>query len=521
MTKSRFEAFMERKFKSNPTEALFYTDAYKLDHRRQYPDGTQFVYSNFTARKSRMADIHHTVQFGLQAFLQDILMDRFEKFFAADEDEVAAEYTRKVNALLGENEVGNAHIRALHRKGYLPLRFCAAPEGSLVPIKVPSFTVENTDPEFFWLVNYIETAVSAATWQPATSATIAAMFRKLLDMGAEKTSSVPEFVDWQGHDFSFRGMSSIESAQSSGAGHLLSFTGTDSLTAIDWIEEFYPGDNGFIGGSVPATEHSVMCAGGEEGEEATFKRLLRLYRSGILSVVSDTWDFWAVIRKGGILDRLREDILSRDGKLVIRPDSGDPVDIICGTSRLTGIDAAFDTDEEKGAVQLLWELFGGTENDKGFKELDPHIGLIYGDSITPERAVEIMARLAEKGFATTNVVFGVGSFTYQYNTRDTFGSAMKATWVKFEYGIERNIFKNPKTDDGTKKSATGRLAVLNYMNGEKYLVEKATPEQEAASVLQPVWENGQFIEGKKLSFKQVRENLKRDLGILERAGIDF
>lgn len=494
---------------TNPTEALFYTDAYKLDHRRQYPEGTTRVYSNFTARSSRLADVHHTVHFGLQYFLQEILINRFEKFFAADVEDVARDYTRKVNALLGENEVGNAHIRALHAKGYLPLRFCAVPEGTLVPIKVPTFTVENTDPEFFWLVNYIETAVSASYWQASTSATIAFNFKRILDLGAEATSSIPEFTAWQGHDFSFRGMSSIESACASGAGHLLSFTGTDTLAAIDWIDCYYPGENGFIGGSVPATEHSVMCAGGEEGEEATFRRLIKLYRSGILSIVSDTWDFFGVIRKGGILDRLKKEILERDGKLVIRPDSGDPADIICGTYRgkhAEGIDGAFDTDEERGAVQLLWDIFGGTVNDKGFKELDPHIGLIYGDSITDVRAADIIARLAEKGFASTNVVFGVGSFTYQYNTRDTFGSAMKATWVEIN-GLSYNIRKAPKTDDGTKKSATGRLAVLTDLEGKLILVQKASEEQEALSLLQPVWEDGVFL--RKQSFADVRKTLEQ------------
>lgn len=495
---------------NNPTEALFYTDAYKLDHRRQYPEGTTNVYSNFTNRGSRKEGINHVVNFGLQAFLKDILVDRFQKFFDAPEDEVAEEYTRKVNSILGPNEVGNDHIRALHRKGYLPLRFCQVPEGTLVPIKIPSFTVENTDPEFFWLVNYIETVVSASVWQASTSATLAHHFRRILDLGAEKTSSVPEMVDWQGHDFSFRGMSSIESAQASGAGHLLSFTGTDSLTALDWIDKFYPGENGLVGGSVPATEHSVMCAGGEEDEQKTFERLLKLYPTGILSIVSDTWDFFGVIEKGGILDRLKKEILARDGKLVIRPDSGDPADIICGNPR-----AEECTNEYKGAIELLWELFGGTVNDKGFKELDPHIGLIYGDSITDERAADIIARLAEKGFASTNVVFGVGSFTYQYNTRDTFGSAMKATSVVIN-GEQKNIQKNPKTDNGLKKSATGRLAVCYMANGNLYLIEKASAEQEAASILQPVWEDGAFV--KTQSFAHVRETLKRNIGILERNG---
>jgi nicotinamide phosphoribosyltransferase len=495
---------------NNPTAPLFYTDAYKLDHRRQYPEGTTGVYSNYTNRGSRIPEIDHVVHFGLQAFLQKFMMDAFVPFFEANEDEVAEEYARKVNAILGPNEVGNDHIRALHRKGFLPLRFCAVPEGTLVPLRVPSFTIESTHDDFFWLVNYVETIVSASVWQASTSATLAYHFRQILDNGAKLTSSTPEAVNFQGHDFSFRGLSSLETAQASGAGHLLSFSGTDTLAALDWINQYYAGENGVIGGSVPATEHSVMCAGGQEDEEYTFKRLLKLYPSGILSIVSDTWDFFDVINRDGILDRLREDILARDGKLVIRPDSGDPADIICGTQRTRhaeGIDGAWDTDEEKGAIQLLWERFGGTVNDKGFRELDPHIGLIYGDSITSERARDIIERLAEKGYASTNVVFGVGSFTYQYNTRDTFGSAMKATWVKFEDGTTKNIQKNPKTDNGLKKSATGRLAVLTKRaTGELYLVEKAEPWQEENSRLQPVWEDGKFL--KYQSFADVRNSLK-------------
>lgn len=498
---------------NNPTEALFYTDAYKLDHRRQYPEGTTQVYANFTARGSRIKGLDHTVQFGLQAFLKDILMERFEKFFAADVEEVVEDYTKKVTALLGPNEVGNDHIRALHAKGYLPLRFCAVPEGTLVPIKVPSITVENTDPEFFWLVNYIETVMSASIWQASTSATLAYHFRRILDEGARVTSSTPEFVDWQGHDFSFRGMSSIESAVHSGAGHLLSFTGTDTLPAIDWINKYYPSNGDFVGGSIPATEHSVMCAGGEDGEEETFRHLLRLYKTGPFAAVADTWDFFAVLEKGGILDRLRDDILARDGKLVIRPDSGDPADIICGTSSLVGIDAAWNTNEEKGAIELLWELFPGKINDKGFKELDPHIGLIYGDGITDDVAADVILRLAKKGFASTNVVFGLGSYKYQYNTRDTFGSAMKATWVIVN-GEARDIMKNPKTDSGLKKSATGRLAVHYQMNGKLVLTQKATPEQEATSILQPVWEDGVFK--REQTFTEVRETLKHSAAIIDR-----
>lgn len=487
------------------TAALFETDAYKLDHRRQYPEGTTRVYSNFTNRGSRIDGVDHVVHFGLQAFLQRYCTDAFESFFAADEDAVVAEYEARVNSILGPNAVGTDHIRALHRLGYLPLRFCAVPEGTLVPLRVPSFTVENTLPEFFWLTNYIETVLSASVWGPSTSATLAHEYRKLLDDAALTTTGSTDGVDFQLHDFSYRGMSGTESAAASGAGHLLSFTGSDSLASLEWIERYYRGDNGLVLASVPATEHSVMCAGGQDDELETYRRLLSLYPTGIVSIVSDTWDLWNVVTR--ILPKLYSEIMERDGKLVIRPDSGDPADIICGTERNFG---AGRTAAEKGLIELLYDRYPG-ERVKGersgagqwFRTLDPHVGAIYGDSITRERAADIVKRLEAKGFASTNIVFGVGSYTYQYQTRDTFMSAIKATWVEID-GEGRNIQKNPVTDSGMKKSATGRLAVVRNA-GELMLLQEASPELESVSELQPVWEDGAFIRYQ--SFADVRSTL--------------
>lgn len=485
----------------NPLWAI---DAYKFDHRRQYPAGTEYVYSNWTARGSRIEGINKVVFFGLQAFLQEFAIDAFTDWFATDEDTVCRDYEALTLNVLGPNEIGSDHIRALHRLGYLPLRFNALPEGTLCPLRVPMFTVENTLPEFFWLVNYFESVLSASIWLPMTSATTAHHLRKLLDVRAEQTGGPAEFVDWQGHDFSFRGMQNLQASAASGAGHLLSFTGTDSIPALEYVNYFYPGDNGFVGGSVAATEHSVMCAGGDADEVATFDRLLDLYPSGIVSVVSDTWDLWEVLT--GHLPTLKDKILARDGKLVIRPDSGDPADILCGARDWTSVVPG--SPEAKGVIELLWDIFGGTVNDRGYKVLDPHVGAIYGDSITYQRADDITHRLMEKGFASTNVVLGVGSYTYTYKTRDTFGFAMKATWAQIN-GEGRNLFKDPVTDDGLKKSAKGRLAVLPGAHGGIRLVSEAEPYQEAQSLLTPVWEDGKFIV--KHSFADIRNRLKGQL----------
>ena len=313
-------------------------------------------------------------------------------------------------------------------------------------------TIENTNPEFFWLTNFLETILSTTIWQPITSATLAYQYRKVLDEYAIKTTGSTEGVQFQGHDFSLRGMSSEQSGMASGMGHLTSFQGTDTIPAIFGAHKYYHAPLDYTtGASISATEHSVMCSYGQADELELFKHLLvDVYPTGLFSVVSDTWDFWKVVTE--YLPALKDIIMARDGKLVVRPDSGDPVDIVTGTKQ-NGT-----TPEEKGLIECLWDTFGGTINEQGYKVLDPHIGAIYGDSINLERATVISERLESKGFATTNIVFGIGSFSYQYHTRDTFGFAVKATAATVN-NKERMLFKDPKTDDGTKRSQRGRVVV--------------------------------------------------------------
>lgn len=480
---------------------LLLTDGYKVDHRRQYPENTTLVYSNWTPRKSRLENVNHVVLFGLQYFIKKYIIEDFnQNFFKQPKEEILKKYARRINNYLGENLVGIQHIADLHDLGYIPMVFKSLPEGAEVPLRVPMFTMYNTKPEFFWLTNYFETLLSAVVWLPCNSATIAKQYRAILDQYAAETSSVPEFVDWQGHDFSMRGMGGIEAAVTSAAGHLLSFTGTDTIPAIDFLEEYYNADSDkeLIGGSVAATEHSVMCMGTNTGELETFKRLiLEVYPKGIVSIVSDTWDLWKVLTE--YLPVLKDDIIARPGKVVIRPDSGDPVDIICGNPN------GKNENEKKGVIELLWDVFGGKTNDKGFKELIPQIGAIYGDSITTERATQICERLKAKGFASTNVVFGIGSFTYQYNTRDTFGFAMKATYGEVD-GIGREIFKDPITDDGTKKSAKGLLQIFKNTEGEYELKDQCSWAEEAQGELKEIFRDGKLLTD--YSLAEIRERLK-------------
>jgi nicotinamide phosphoribosyl transferase len=430
------------------------TDFYKLSHREQYPVGTTKVYSTLTPRSNKYAPwSDEIVFFGLQYFIKEYLLDRFDNdFFDKPLEEVISTYENFVKHTLGKTEVYTEHLVQLHNLGYLPIKIEALPEGTLAPMRCPVMTIENTQPEFFWLTNFLETILSTTIWQPITSATLAYQYRKVLDEYALKTTGSTAGVEFQGHDFSLRGMSSEQSGMASGMGHLTSFQGTDTIPAIFGANKYYHAPLDFTtGASISATEHSVMCSYGQADELELFKHLLvDVYPTGLFSVVSDTWDFWKVVTE--YLPALKDIIMSRDGKLVVRPDSGDPVDIVTGT-KVNGT-----TPEEKGLIECLWDTFGGTINEQGYKVLDSHVGAIYGDSINLERATAISERLEAKGFASTNIVFGIGSFSYQYHTRDTFGFAVKATAATVN-GEERMLFKDPKTDDGTKRSQRGRIVV--------------------------------------------------------------
>lgn len=464
-------------------------DFYKTSHARMYPENTSFIFSNFTPRSSRIEGVNHVVFFGLQYFIKEYLVRQWrEGFFERPIEEVVATFQRRCDNALGKGLVSMEHIRELHALGHLPIAIRALPEGSKVPIGVPPLVIYSTHKCGFWLPNYLETILSCTLWQACTSATIAQEYKKEFLSAAKMTGGEPAFVDFQGHDFSFRGMSSLESACLSGAGHLLSFVGTDTVPAIDWLEEYYGAnsDTEMIGVSVPASEHSVVAAGMQDNELGTLKRLLEIYPTGILSYVSDTWDYWGVLTN--ILPQLKEQILERSGKLVIRPDSSpkSPLEIICGDP-----EAEPGTPEYKGSIEVLFELFGGTLNSAGYKELDPHIGLIYGDSITLTLAKQINRRLMAQGFASTNWVAGIGSYTYQYNTRDTFGFAMKATFGVVN-GDGREIFKDPKTSKGSfsKKSAKGLLAVYQTEGGTFNFIQQASWDEVHNCAFRTVFENG-------------------------------
>lgn len=489
--------------------ALTSLDSYKLGHADQYPVGTTKVYSNFTPRSEWYFNVPdqykdgHITWFGLQGFLQEMKYIWDNTFFHLQGEDAIDEIEELYAPFCGPNGFDASRLKALWQLGYLPLEIKSLPEGARVPIGVPCLTITNTLPEFYWLPNFMETWLSTELWKSSTSASTSFVYRKIINRYAELTGGSKEFIDWQGHDFSMRGMSGVQDAAKSGAGHLLSFTGTDNIAAVKYIRDAYQGKNTFIGGSVPATEHSVMCAGGKESEIETFRRLLKTYPSGVVSIVSDTWDFWNVITNTA--SELKAEIEARTpdqfglAKTVFRPDSGDPVLIICGDP-----DAEVGTPQYDGAVVCLAKIFGTTTNAKGYKTLNSKVGLIYGDSITPARAEEILSRLKAKGFASDNIVFGIGSYTFQYTTRDSLGFAMKATYVEID-GVGQAIFKDPKTDSGIKKSAKGLLRVDN-VDGEYVLSSDVSKFSEMGGELYTAFINGHIAVND--SFETIRNRAK-------------
>lgn len=544
--------------------SLFYTDGYKIGHRKMLAPGTTKLYGTWIPRSIKYAPkgITKIVSFGQQLVVRWLHDEWQENFFDLPKSEVI-KFAKDMSTYLGMDFDGK-HFEDLHDLGYLPIRVKSLPEGIETNPNVPHMTFINTVDGFAWLTLYLETIISSLAWKSSTSATIALQYRRNLEEWVQKTDPNNAWlIDFLAHDFSARGLSPWDML-SSGLGHATSFRGSDTIVVIPAARYFYnEPENETCINSVNASEHSVSTTKiFTVGESQMIADWLELFPNGILSIVSDTFDLWKLITE--YLPEHKEAIMARDGKLVIRPDSGDPVDIICGTVdtynsvaeaeeefeflirrsqtgphelsipttlvvRVDGIFYELTTDidwdgergpcygevlrvnvsskmveakpEYKGVIELLYDIFGGSQNAQGYINLDSHIGAIYGDSITLERQVQIYERLAEKGFASTNIVLGVGSFTYQFNTRDTFGFAAKG--ARFEAdGKGYDIYKDPVTDDGTKKSLKGLIMVDEDLN----VYTQCTPEQEATGILHTIYENGKFYN--QTSLTEIRERLR-------------
>lgn len=461
------------------TNLLLTTDVYKFDHAVQYPEGTNKVYSYLCARKPSKSYGDHTVFFGLQYYI-----DKYLSKGITTED--VDEFKEISSSILGEGAIDYERYYALAELGYLPIEIKAVPEGSFVGTQNALVTITNTHPDFYWFVNYIETLL-LKVWYPTTVATISNKYLRLCSKWAFRTCDNEEHLPFQIHDFGYRAVSSQESGEIGGAAHLLNFMGTDTTGGIKMLRDHYSGVYP-IGLSVPASEHSVMCSWSTENDDKeAIRNMLDKYPSGIVSIVSDTYDLWEAIEFFAS-PKIKQKILERDGKVVVRPDSGDPEEIV------------------PKVVQLLDQHFGHTVNSRGYKVLNPKIGCIYGDAIYYERAERIFQALSDLGYASSNVVLGIGGILLQGSSRDTFGFSLKATYCEVD-GTPRPIMKDPVTDSG-KKSHKG-LLMLRRINDRFETWDEATPEQESVGELKSVFKDGKQLE--RFTLNGIRDTIKTDM----------
>lgn len=444
---------------------LLQTDVYKLGHMQQYAPGVDKVYSYLTTRSSK--NFSFVKWFGLQYYIKEYID---KPITMTDVIDLIMMYER----VLGNCPCSvKENLVSLGNLGYWPLEIKSLEEGKEYPIGTALMTITNTRPEFYWCVGFIESLI-LKVWFTSTVATCSAQYRLVVDCFYDETCSDENMVlkDFSVHDFGYRGDSSEESAGLSGMAHLLNFKGSDALLAQKYADSYYPELNLEMF-SVPATEHSVMCSYGKNEREA-LKNILDIYPTGIVSVVADTYSLFDFIN---MLNSLRTQICKRDGKLVIRPDSGDPEKIICGNP-----DSISDW-ESKGVVNLLGEIFGYTINNKGYKELNEKIGVLYGDGMYLGRYEKTLNNLKSQGWAASNLVVGVGGILRNHS-RDTLGFAIKATYVEIE-GVGNNIMKDPVTDPG-KRSHCGLIRV----DDEFVTHDHQTLEQEKEGILKVVYSRG-------------------------------
>lgn len=487
--------------------SMLLKDFYKAVHYAMLNPGMTKSVSYLTPRKTRLESCGKVVNFGLQMFIKNWLIDEFDRnFFMRDEESVVSGYKRIMDNAMGENVCGIEHVRKLHKLGYLPIEIISLPEGVEVPMGCPLMGITNTHKDFAWLPQALESLISAEMWYPMMTATVGHLYRKIVNKYYDLTcdSDIPRRKALG--NFDFRGDMGVDAALKVSAGWLLSFVNTATVPAIPFMEEMYNANSDFqeVGFGGVSTEHFVMCSNyAVDGDEKTLiKRLLtEIYPNTSFSCVCDSYDYWNVVKN--ILPELHKEIMEHNGCLLVRGDSGDCVQVVTET------------------VFELWKQFGGTINSKGYKVLDPHVKAIYGDSITVERAEKIYRILMENGFAAQNVSLGVGSFSahcIEENgilkpfTRDTFSFAIKACDAVIN-GKEYPIFKDPKTDketgEGFKKSHKGAIRVTKNTDGEYVWEDNLTYEESLkGNELVPVFRNGDFI--RETNLYEIRQRLNSD-----------
>ena len=452
------------------------TDSYKVSMFKQYPAGTTGVYSYIESRGGRY---DRTVFFGLQAFIKEYLLDPISQADIDIADEILTAHGEPFN------RSGWQYILDKHR-GYLPVVIRAVPEGTVVPVRNVLATIENTDPECFWLTTWLETALLRAIWYPTTVATQSKMVKNIITEYLEKSGD-PSTIDFKLHDFGARGVSSLESAGIGGAAHLVNFMGTDTISGVLFAREYYGA--GIAGFSIPAAEHSTITSWGRAGEVKAYSNMVSQFgkQGALLAVVSDSYDIYEACRMWGT--ELKQQVVESGATVVIRPDSGDPVEVLPKMMRILG------------------ECFGYTTNAKGYKVLN-NVRLLWGDGINQLSVRSILGVVVDlNGWSADNLAFGMGGALLQQLDRDTQKFAMKCSSAQVN-GEWVDVFKDPITDSG-KVSKKGRVTL--WKSGGEFVTSVDEPKgwyDKAigpwTDVLEEVYRDGKLV--KEIDFATVRAN---------------
>ena len=472
---------------------LLLTDSYKPTHWKQLPKGVTILRSYL---ESRGGKFDNTLFYGLQYIIKEYLQGKVITLNKINRAKLFWD------AHLGPghfNMDGWLHILEKHN-GHLPVIIKAVPEGTVVPTGNVLLTIENTDPEVPWLTNYLESLL-LQVWYPITVGTLSREVKKVLVDYLVKTSDHDEtgirgIVSFMLHDFGFRGASSVESAGIGASAHLINFRGTDTVEGILLAQEYY-NTLDMLAFSIPASEHSTITSWSEPLEVKAFENMLDQFPTGLVACVSDSFDIIRACRDHWGTT-LRDKILNRDGRLVIRPDSGDPVQTL------------------KQIFHILWDKFGGTINKKGFKVIDPHVRVIQGDGVNYDSIIEILDMMVEEGFAAENIAFGMGGALLQKVDRDTQKFAIKCSSIVIN-GEEVEVQKNPieinekgERVKSFKKSKAGRLKLVKN-NGVFETIQHC--QDFSGDILVPIFENGHIL--KEWTFEEVRERAEVKIDVEE------
>ena len=462
---------------SNFCNLILNTDSYKASHYLQYPPDSHYVSSYI---ESRGGEFQRTVFFGLQVFLRDYLSKPISRKDIDQADELLSQHG------LPFNRTGWEYILTKHQ-GYLPIKIEAVAEGTVMPVSNVMLQVVNTDPHCYWLTCYIETALLRSVWYPTTVATYSwhckSIIQRYLAMTADDTSSLP----YRLHDFGARGVSSFESAEIGGLAHLVNFSGTDTLSAILAAQKHY--HEPMAAKSIPATEHSTMTCWGKSQEADAYAHVLQQFaaKDQAVSVVSDSYDLWHAIDEiwGS---QLFQQVKDNPGVLVIRPDSGDPANVVTET------------------LEHLIAKFGCSTNSKGYRVLPDNLRIIQGDCVNISTIEDCLSTLQKKGLSAENVAFGMGGALLQKINRDTLRFAMKANAIE-RAGCWQDVYKDPVTDH-RKISKRGRLALIADADcGVKTIRREDLGDQ--VNLLIPVFKNGKILQD--WSLRDIRQRAQQGL----------